>query len=52
MDEAYKIESNNNEGTDVIDNRALKFRKVIEILGKSNRKVFYAFPYTYEKMNL
>ena len=29
MDEAYKIESNNNEGTDVIDNRALKFRKVI-----------------------
>ncbi len=49
MDEAYKIESNNNEDIDVIDNRALKFRRVIEILGKSNRKVIMLSPYTYEK---
>ena len=49
MDEAYKIESNNKEDMDVIDNRALKFRRVIEILGKSNRKVIMLSPYTYEK---
>lgn len=48
MDEAYKIESNNND-MEVIDNRALKFRKVIELLGKSNRKVIMLSPYTYEK---
>lgn len=48
MDEAYKIESNNND-MEVIDNRALKFRKVIEILGKSNRKVIMLSPYTYDK---
>lgn len=49
MDEAYKIENNNKEDVGVIDNRALKFRKVIEILGKNNRKVVMLSPYTYEK---
>ena len=49
MDETYKIESDNKENLDVIDNRALKFRKVIEILGKSNKKAIMLSPYTYEK---
>ena len=48
MDETYKIEDDK-EDKDVIDNRALKFRKVLEIIGKSNRKVIFLSPYTYEK---
>lgn len=49
MDETYKIDSNNKENIDVIDNRALKFRKVVEILGKCNKKVIMLSPYTYDK---
>lgn len=49
MDETYKIDSNNKRNIDVIDNRALKFRKVIEILGKSDKKVIMLSPYTYDK---
>ena len=49
MDEAYKIESNNKDDMEVIDNRALKFRKVIEILGKKDTKVIMLSPYTYDK---
>lgn len=49
MDETYKIDSNNKGNIDVIDNRALKFRKVIEILGKSDKKVIMLSPYTYDK---
>lgn len=49
MDETYKIEDNKNENEDVIDNRSLKFRKVLEIIGKSNKKVILLSPYTYTK---
>lgn len=49
MDETYKIDSNNKGNIDVIDNRGLKFRKVIEILGKSDKKVIMLSPYTYDK---
>ncbi len=49
MDETYKIEDTKKEDEDVIDNRALKFRKVLEIIGKSNKKVILLSPYTYNK---
>lgn len=49
MDETYKIEDDKKEDKNVIDNRALKFRKVLEIIGKSNIKVILLSPYTYKK---
>lgn len=49
MDETYKIEDDKKEDENVIDNRALKFRKVLEIIGKSNKKVILLSPYTYKK---
>lgn len=50
MDETYKIENdgkNNNES--VVDNRSLKFRKVLELISDSNSKVIALSPYTYQK---
>lgn len=51
MDEAYKIEDEqtNNRGKTVINKRAYKFRKVMEIISNSNIKTIILSPYTYEK---
>lgn len=51
MDETYKIESSKDLNYDVVDNRAFKFRKVLEVIGKSNKKVVMLSPYTYNKDN-
>lgn len=56
MDEIYKIENDGrNEDNSVVENRALKFRKVLEIISKEDKKIITLSPYTYEKddsMNL
>ncbi len=49
MDETYKIENDKNAKEEVVDNRALKFRKVVEIIGGFSKKVIMLSPYTYEK---
>lgn len=51
LDEAYKIEeeeTDEKEGT-VVDKRALKFRKVLEIISNTNKKNILLSPYTYNK---
>ncbi len=56
MDEIYKIENDGrNEDNSVVENRALKFRKVLEIISKEDTKIITLSPYTYKKdesMNL
>lgn len=56
MDEIYKIENDGrNEDNSVVENRALKFRKVLEIISKEDKKIITLSPYTYQKdesMNL
>lgn len=56
MDEIYKIENDGrNEDNSVVENRALKFRKVLEIISKENKRIITLSPYTYQKdesMNL
>ncbi len=49
MDETYKIEDKVEEDLEVVDNRSLKFRKVLEIIGKLNSKTIMLSPYTYTK---
>lgn len=50
MDEVYKIENDGRDRNEtVVDNRAYKFRKVLEIISESNKKVILLSPYTYNK---
>ncbi|MBQ2835788.1 MAG: DEAD/DEAH box helicase [Clostridia bacterium] len=50
MDEVYKIENDGkNDDDTVIDNRAMKFRKVLEIISKENKKIITLSPFTYKK---
>lgn len=50
MDEIYKIENDGrNEDNSVVENRALKFRKVLEIISKEDKKIITLSPYTYQK---
>ena len=50
MDEVYKIENDgrNLDGS-VVDNRSYKFRKVLELISNTDKKVIALSPYTYEK---
>ena len=50
MDEVYKIENDgrNLDGS-VVDNRSYKFRKVLELISNSDKKVVALSPYTYDK---
>lgn len=50
MDEVYKIENDGRDRNEtVVDNRSYKFRKVLEIISNSNKKVILLSPYTYNK---
>ena len=50
MDEAYKIVDFKNETiSDFINNRAVRFRKVSEILGQAECKVIFLSPFTYNE---
>lgn len=65
MDEAHKIDTNNTEredvdlinflpsnianDEDVSNNREVKFRKVLQLLGECNKKVVLLSPYTFRK---
>lgn len=49
MDETYKIENDGENEGNVVENRALKFRKVLDIVIKENEKTILLSPYTYEK---
>ena len=52
MDEAYKIvESKNQTVSDFVNNRAVRFRKVTEILGSLDIKVIFLSPFTYQETN-
>ncbi|MCI5791347.1 MAG: DEAD/DEAH box helicase [Clostridiales bacterium] len=48
MDETYKIVDSKNECiSDFIDSRAVRFRKVADIIGKTSKKLFLLSPFTY-----
>lgn len=50
MDEVYKIENDGKQiDGSVVDNRSYKFRKVLELISESDKKVVALSPYTYEK---
>lgn len=50
MDEIYKIENDGkNDDDTVIDNRAMKFRKVLELISNENKKIITLSPFTYKK---
>lgn len=50
MDEVYKIENDGRQiDGSVVDNRSYKFRKVLELISNTDRKVVALSPYTYEK---
>lgn len=50
MDEAYKIVDFKNESiSDFINNRAVRFRKVSEILGQAECRVIFLSPFTYNE---
>lgn len=50
MDEVYKIENDGRQlDGSVVDNRSYKFRKVLELISDTDRKVVALSPYTYEK---
>lgn len=52
MDEAYKIVNSKNQTiSDFINDRAIRFRKVSEILGCCSNKVFFLSPFTYKQTN-
>ena len=49
MDEAYKILGERNTTiSDFVNNRAYKFRKTMDIVASSDKKVIFLSPYTYE----
>lgn len=48
MDETYKIADAHNETiSDFVNHRALRFRKVADIIAKTNSKVVFLSPFTY-----
>lgn len=48
MDETYKIvDSRNEKISDFIDSRAVRFRKVADIIGKTTKKLILLSPFTY-----
>lgn len=48
MDETYKIVDSKNEMiSDFLESRSLRFRKVADMIGKSNNKVIFLSPFTY-----
>lgn len=48
MDETYKIVDAHNETiSDFVNHRALRFRKVADLIAKSNSKVVFLSPFTY-----
>lgn len=48
MDETYKIVDTHNESvSDFVNHRALRFRKVADLIAKSNAKVIFLSPFTY-----
>lgn len=48
MDETYKIVDANNETiSDFVNHRALRFRKVADIIAKANSRVVFLSPFTY-----
>ena len=48
MDETYKIvDSHNDSISDFVNHRALRFRKVADIIAKSNCRVIFLSPFTY-----
>ncbi len=50
MDEVYKIENDGkSDDNTVIDNRAMKFRKVLELISRENKKIITLSPFTYKK---
>lgn len=52
MDETYKIMDFQSERvSDFINSRSLRFRKVADIIAKSNGRVIFLSPFTYESTN-
>lgn len=48
MDETYKIVDSKNEMiSDFLESRSLRFRKVADMIGKSNKKAIFLSPFTY-----
>lgn len=48
MDETYKIVDGKNEQiSDFLESRALRFRKVADMIGKSNKRTVFLSPFTY-----
>lgn len=48
LDETYKIvDSKNDRISDFIDSRAVRFRKVADIIGETQKKLFLLSPFTY-----
>ena len=48
MDETYKIvDSKKDHISDFLDSRALRFRKVADMIGNSNKRVIFLSPFTY-----
>lgn len=49
MDETYQIVDSKNEMiSDFLESRALRFRKVADMIGKSNNQTIFLSPFTYE----
>jgi len=49
MDEAYKIvDSHNNKVSEFINSRSLRFRKVADLIGETDKKLILLSPFTYE----
>lgn len=52
MDETYKIvDAHNKSISDFVNRRSLRFRKVADVIAKSNSKVIFLSPFTYELTN-
>lgn len=52
MDETYKIvDAHNKSVSDFVNRRSLRFRKVADVIAKSNSKVIFLSPFTYELTN-
>lgn len=50
MDESYKIEDeDDNNMQDILNTRSSKYRRVMEMIGKSKVKSIFLSPYTYKK---
>lgn len=48
MDETYKIVDSKDESvSDFLESRSLRFRKVADMIGKSNNRVIFLSPFTY-----